>query len=298
MNSIYCIYCGHKNNIKDKRCSKCKKILNPKEHPLKDFLYDMGKDKIKGKANDTILTIISKFIKNHTYGIILSISFIGSLGVGINSLVTNDTSYINKVNEAPTEVVEEISLDSTLFNDVYKFNLSIASSWYNEYVAFYEDKLMKYEDIPNIYRLEIAWDYRNPTTTDISFNTCEDLKEYSEESYNDCMGSGELFYIGSTPLRFFTYSEEEFASTYKEIFNEDIINENFYPRYEIRCQYVDSKNIYFCNETTMAGWNASLERLPIKALRIGEDIIVYDYALYINVDNKAYKKSDLTTSVY
>lgn len=87
---IYCIFCGEKNHTNDKKCSKCHKKLNQKDHLFKDFLYNHIKDDIKGKITDDIFSLLKGFIISNLYGTTLVATLIfATLTTTINQVATN-----------------------------------------------------------------------------------------------------------------------------------------------------------------------------------------------------------------
>ena len=102
-NIIYCVFCGAKNSNTDKKCKKCKKKLNPKNHLLKDFLKDHIKDDVKENFEDDILGLIAEWIKAHLFGIFAT-ALIGIVAVGV---VVNEANISNtKKNFAKAKIVK------------------------------------------------------------------------------------------------------------------------------------------------------------------------------------------------
>jgi hypothetical protein len=97
---IYCVYCGTENILEDKKCKKCKKQLNPKNRPFRDYILDKLKDKVEGDIQDNIFSLIIEFIKSHLYGSVLTCSIIFTVVAGIVSSFDN-TSNFDKVSERP-----------------------------------------------------------------------------------------------------------------------------------------------------------------------------------------------------
>lgn len=67
--NFYCIHCGTKNKIEDKKCTKCKKSLHPKCLVLKEYLLDHIKDDLKSNVEDTIIDLLKAWIISHLYGL-------------------------------------------------------------------------------------------------------------------------------------------------------------------------------------------------------------------------------------
>lgn len=102
-NKIYCVYCGSENNLEDKKCSKCKKQLDPKNTPFKDYLIDKVKDKVSGDIQENMFNLIIEYIKSHLYGFVLTCSILFAVTSGIVSLVNKPEKY-DVLNERPVIV--------------------------------------------------------------------------------------------------------------------------------------------------------------------------------------------------
>jgi len=105
---IYCVYCGEKNTVKDIKCKKCKKKLDPKENMVLDYIKDHLKDDIKGNIQDSIISVIKKFIISHLYGIVLTATLIFTV---VSAIVTNinENSGIVEVNEKPNVLINNLN---------------------------------------------------------------------------------------------------------------------------------------------------------------------------------------------
>jgi len=97
----YCVSCGHENKLDSKVCTKCKADLNPKEHPLLDYLKSKIKDKYVGNIKDSAFSIIINYIKSNLYGVILTCSIVISAVSVVTNAVNNQDTYIQKVVEKP-----------------------------------------------------------------------------------------------------------------------------------------------------------------------------------------------------
>lgn len=97
-NKIYCVFCGTENSVKDKRCKKCYRKLNPKERPIFDYIKSKVSDKYSGDLKDNVTSIIINFIKSHLYGTIFTCSvIISAVSIVVNANVNN----YEKVKEKP-----------------------------------------------------------------------------------------------------------------------------------------------------------------------------------------------------
>lgn len=106
-NNEYCIYCGTKNKKEDKKCKKCKKKLNPKDRPLLEYLKSKIKDDLKGNIEDNIINIITKYIKSHLYGFILTCSIIITTTCVITNII--EDNHIEIVTKKPSLSLEVIN---------------------------------------------------------------------------------------------------------------------------------------------------------------------------------------------
>jgi len=120
-NKIYCVYCGQKNNIKDLKCKKCNKKLDPKENMFLDYLKNHIKDDFKRNFEDKTIDIIKNFIISHLYGSIFTATLIFTAASAIIANV-NQHSDIIKVKEKPSILVS--NLNECLFeNSLLAINL-------------------------------------------------------------------------------------------------------------------------------------------------------------------------------
>lgn len=92
-NKIYCVYCGRENVLEDKKCNKCRKKLNPKNRPFRDYMVDKLKGKVSGDIQDNIFSFILEFIKSHLYGFMLTCSIVFTTGVLITNLVNQPNEF-------------------------------------------------------------------------------------------------------------------------------------------------------------------------------------------------------------
>ncbi len=105
--SIYCVYCGEKNNIKDKKCKKCKKKLDPKENMILDYIKGKITGKVKGNIQEGILSFIKNLIISHFYGIVVTATLIFTI---VSAIVTNnDETVITEVNDKPDILINNLN---------------------------------------------------------------------------------------------------------------------------------------------------------------------------------------------
>lgn len=100
-NKIYCVYCGTENFLEEKKCKKCKKQLDPKNRPFRDYMVEKLKDKVKGDIQENIFSLITEFIKSHLYGTVLTCSVIFTIGAGVVCGLDGTNSF-DKVEDRPS----------------------------------------------------------------------------------------------------------------------------------------------------------------------------------------------------
>ena len=110
---IYCAFCGAKNDIKDKKCKKCNKKLNPKNKLFREYLKDHVKDDVKSNLEDDIIGIITEWIKAHLFGIFFTAA-VALIAVGVvlneNGLSATQKKFA-KVKEINTKVEFKLTCD-------------------------------------------------------------------------------------------------------------------------------------------------------------------------------------------
>lgn len=103
MAKIYCVYCGTENVLENKKCKKCKKQLNPKNRPFRDYMVDKLKDKVDGDIQENIFSLITKFIQNHLYGTVLTCSVVFTVASAVISPFNSSNNFA-RVEERPNIV--------------------------------------------------------------------------------------------------------------------------------------------------------------------------------------------------
>lgn len=98
--SLYCVYCGSKNDLDKEFCIKCNKSLHPKNQLFKEFLYNHIKNDLKGKVTDNIFSYLKNFIISHLYGFIMtaSIIFTGITIIGALKVPYKKVSRLEEIN--------------------------------------------------------------------------------------------------------------------------------------------------------------------------------------------------------
>lgn len=107
MKKIYCVYCGSKNNKKDKICKKCDKKLNPSENLIKEYVVQHIKDFFLDNIDGKITSVIYNFIKSHLYGFILAATLIFTGSTIINSTKLDDE--IKSTSKRPNILLESLN---------------------------------------------------------------------------------------------------------------------------------------------------------------------------------------------
>ena len=109
--TIYCIFCGVENSSTDTKCKKCKKDLNPKNEPFKDFLNKHIKSDLKGKVKNNIFSYLKNYIISHLYGTAMTIAIVFTV---VAIIVSPKSSYkvvssLDDINQAKSSSKEIIA---------------------------------------------------------------------------------------------------------------------------------------------------------------------------------------------
>lgn len=99
-NTKYCIFCGAENAADADTCRVCGKTLHPQENLLKEYLYRKTKDKLKGKAEDSFLSVIRNWILSHLYGVVVTVSLIALAAVRVSAASPSLPSYVRVTSAA------------------------------------------------------------------------------------------------------------------------------------------------------------------------------------------------------
>lgn len=282
MKNIYCIYCGEKNNIEDKVCSKCHEKLDPKEHAWKDYFLDHIKDELQSKVTDKVSSIVTNYIKSHWYGIIASFAIIGVTITGIVTLVNNNS--LEKVDKKPEVVIleEYLDLNSPLVQEIYALN-KLANIIYFD-TNFYENHKVTYDDLSEENRFMMAYykdlDLEEESKMLKTAKSCEELKDYGS-IYSSCLKDSEWVLSWSYAL----LDKDELLNKYQSIFGKDKIFT--FQTYHLMASeaFYDSTINNYIYRTLPEGYFIGFEEImePIKAIKSGSSIIIYDrYMVYEN----------------
>ena len=112
---IYCVFCGTKNELDDKKCVKCHKSLHPKNSLFRTFLYKHIKNDLKGKVEDNIISYLKNFIISHLYGIAMSLSIIFTAVVIINNY--NPYKIVSSIDDIKKASSNEIVVSVYTYDD-------------------------------------------------------------------------------------------------------------------------------------------------------------------------------------
>lgn len=285
MKKIYCIYCGKENKESDEKCINCEKLLNEKDHPWKDYLYDHIKSDFKDNVTDKTISLITNYIKSHMYGVFMSALIIATTVSGVVKVVNAEP--IRKVESKPIIIeAQELSLDSELVGELYDI-----VSFNNDLIlgeeGFYLGKYVDYNSFSNQNKLYLANHFKKKVTSSYTFTNCEDLKSY-EDVYSMCIfddnGTGSWFgpeYVEYMNL--YKIDVKSFENAYKDFWGKDkeMPKENFDIKYSMGCEYSNENDDYLCH-ALMQGWPADQYEMTklIKAEKLGNTIHLYDYFVY------------------
>lgn len=92
---IYCVECGSKNDINNKKCTNCHKTVDPKDHAWHDY----WKEKVGGKIGDNTFKLIKKYIERHLYGVLMTCSVLFT-GVSL-ALNVDQSAPVKEVTRKP-----------------------------------------------------------------------------------------------------------------------------------------------------------------------------------------------------
>lgn len=275
---VYCVYCGMENPSNNKKCIKCNKKLNPKDHPWRKYLYDHIKDDLKGNVTDKFFSLITNYVKSHLYGVILTILVVAPITVGAFKALNNP---ITKVSEKPLIQFEreELSLDDQVVEEIYKTNQFFGRSYYD--VNFYEDHLITYDDIKEEDRVEIAFYVKNLNREPIKYNSCEEVKDFNRLS--GFCAFDPSYVIGEYAFSFNKISKDELEKNYKEIFgpNKSFTKQNYHLHASM-IEYSESLDEYLYY-TLPEGYDTGVDEVTklIKAVKVGNTIELYDYYIFM-----------------
>lgn len=180
-NKQYCIFCGEENKVESKKCTNCKKTLNPKSD-LYEYLKNNIKEEFQNKVTDKFTSVIINYIKSHLYGAILSLSILLTATSGV--IVATNNNKISVVSEKPIVINTYAGLGLNSEEVVKKYveslinnNLQVAKNLQLD--TFYSDLR---NEITPIHRSDVV--YEMSTKRDIYF---KDIKGYNiyNASYNE-----------------------------------------------------------------------------------------------------------------
>ncbi len=172
-NKIYCIYCGKVNDIANKKCRNCGKILNEEEHELRDFIFEETKSQLEGNIFDKIANFIKKLVTKHLYGVILSVSIITtSVGVILNATSNSTTSDIPLTDEK--YVFSELN-DAVKLTGCWKGKSNIDTDNNTRYIKFYNYEKALSTEVSENYNSKFYESYYLVFDEETTFGTTKNL---------------------------------------------------------------------------------------------------------------------------
>ena len=114
----YCIYCGRKYDINEKKCTNCHKKLKQKDTEVIDYIKEKLTDKVKGDVTDNIFDIIKNFIKRHSWGMVLTVTVVGVITANVVVSHSDDEKIVYSKPDIIN--VTKYSAPSVLMNDFIK----------------------------------------------------------------------------------------------------------------------------------------------------------------------------------
>ena len=115
----YCIYCGRKYDINEKKCTNCHKKLKQKDTEVIDYIKEKLTDKVKGDVTDNIFDIIKNFIKRHSWGMVLTVTVVGVITANVVVSHSDDEKIVYSKPDIIN--VTKYSDPSVLMNDFIKY---------------------------------------------------------------------------------------------------------------------------------------------------------------------------------
>ena len=264
---IYCVFCGELNDKNNKRCQKCHRILDPKEHALLDYFQSKISDKYIGDVKDNLFSILYHFIKSNLYGITLSCSII----ISAISVVANISSNINryeKVEEKPV-IQKKITYQGTGLNPY-----EVTTAYVN---AIQNNDLDKVKSLQlNSFYPEISSELSNQEFTNDTyiFNTVKKIDE------NTFLENRDKYLKDNLELRIFESTELMIPTgTYK--------NYSFY-RYVVWMNYCYQNKCRIIDEKEVSDFSA----------RVVVELIEIDGNYYVSGEEVAHYRDTLEETMY
>lgn len=149
MKKIHCIYCNKLNNVKDEKCIKCDNYL----HEIDQYYLKLLKGEIEGKIKDSFFAFLTTLIKQHIYGIVLTLTVVA--GVTTNVIARQDNApVVNSVTESTTTEVrhtEVVNNDYIAAQFATEQFMNMVSSLDNKDYTTYDKLSYDYAYGTNIY---------------------------------------------------------------------------------------------------------------------------------------------------
>lgn len=241
---IYCVYCGVENVVTDKKCCKCKKELNPKNRPFRDYLKSKIKEKFAGDLKDNMFSVITNFIKSHLYGSVLTCSVVISAVAVVVNVISNGNNF-EKVDVRP-DIIREVEyagsgLDAEELMEVYLKALDendVYTSRSLELKNFYPEIYESLKGAVSV-RTELG------TTTAVSSSELFDNREYVFKQESGYRIGYEYAMVSEGSYGDYNFVKRAIFITYCYENNCDISNNSFFIYYILELIEVDGD--YYVN---------------------------------------------------
>ncbi|MBR3345100.1 MAG: hypothetical protein IKG34_13005 [Solobacterium sp.] len=108
----YCIFCGAENSADADTCCACGRTMHPEEHLLKEYLYSKTKGKLKGKVEDSFLSVLKNWILSHLYGIVVTISLIALTVTTVSASFSSQPPYVRRISNPLTPAEQALAAEN------------------------------------------------------------------------------------------------------------------------------------------------------------------------------------------
>ena len=102
MKKIHCIYCNALNKEEDKKCIKCDNYL----HEIDQYYLKLLRGEIEGKIKDNIFAFLVSLVKQHIYGVVLTLTVVAGVTTNVIARMDNAPTVNNITNTSSVEVSE------------------------------------------------------------------------------------------------------------------------------------------------------------------------------------------------
>ena len=105
----YCIFCGAENPADADTCCACGRTMHPEEHLLKEYLYRKTKGKLRGKAEDSFLSVLKNWILSHLYGLVVTISLAALAVISVSASFSSQPPYVRRISSPLTPAEQALT---------------------------------------------------------------------------------------------------------------------------------------------------------------------------------------------